>query len=298
MKKYLQKTLLSAALAFALAPGFASANATWYVNYTDANAAGGLGITLGSPLSRLTDEYKYTAESLIEFSDNDASGGISAGDTFDDYIAFRIDNLFIGSNNTFDPDYQTNNVEISGRVIASGIQVDAQNYLVTSAAIEFYFDGPTTVGGTGADFGSLGTFVDGVLVQTGTGNGGGANAALVPDGAIDINFDLADTLSTLGPNFDPFELFDPFIDLDKIKFLTDSNNAACVESGGTGNCGSSIASLTAFFGADIAANGGPGDFRFITRSDGSAVKVPEPATIALLGMGLLGAGFARRKNRK
>jgi PEP-CTERM motif-containing protein len=298
MKKYLQKTLISAAVALAIAPGFAGAT-SWTINYTDANATAGTGITLNNPVSAVTDEYKYTAESLVLFHDLDASGGISAGDTFDDVISYRIDALNFGGNSAFDADYIGQNVQISGTLKASGIQVDAQNYLVTSAAITFYFDGPAdgifgTGTGTMADFGALGTFVDGLLVQTGQGAGAGTNAAFIPDGAIDINFVLTDLLAGLATGNDPFELFDPFIDLDKIRFLTDSNNNACDDSGGGAVCGSTIAALATFFGINTADY----DFLFHTRSDGSATKVPEPASIALLGLGLLGAGYARRKTKK
>lgn len=303
MKKYLQKTLISAAVSLAFVPGFASAEA-WTINYTDANQTGGLGVTLNNPISAITDEYKYTAESVVLFNDNDGSLGISAGDTFDDVIAYRIDALNFGGNTAGDADYIGQNVQISGTLRASGVQLDAQNYLVTSAAITFFFDGPAdgifgSGTGTMADFSDLTTFTDGLLVQTGTGSGVGTNSGLAPDGSINIHFKLVDILSTLlnpqdpnNPN-DPFEMFQ-FTTLDKISFFTDSNNNACTDSGGGAVCGSTIADLLTFFGV----NPSDYDFLFHTRSDGSATKVPEPASIALMGIGLLGAGYARRKAKK
>jgi len=280
-----RKTLCSVVLASAVMPGMVAADESWTVNYTDANTAGALGIILNNTVSAVTDEYKYTAESVVAFNDNDNSGGISGGDTFDDYVGFIIDQLNFGSINTFDTDYALGNVQITGVITATGLQLDALNYIVTSAKIDFYFDGALS---TFADFDTL---VDGVYVQSGDGTGAGVNGALVPDGAIDINFSLTDVLSTLG-DFGNFELFDPFVGLDEISFNTDSNNNACPPA----SCGSSVADIESFF--DFAT--GDYDFFFHTRSDGSAIKeqIPEPEILALFGLGMLGFGLARRKVTK
>jgi len=296
-----RKTMISVATALALGAGAANAGVRpWHINYAGANAAGGLGITLNNPVSALVDEYKYTAESLIVFADGDGDGDISAGDEFWDYVVYRVDALNYGGNTANDADYILQNTQISGTVVAHGVQVDSFKYIVDTASIEFYFDGPGdtifgTGGGTTADFTDLSTFTDGLLVQTGVGDGVGINGSSVPDGAIDLDFALTDVLSTLvdqdGNNYGAFELFDPFIELDKITFTTDSNNNQC----GAATCGSTVASLAAFFEVDMNQF----DYFFHTRSDGSATKIPEPAVLALMGMGLLGAGFARRrKGRK
>ncbi len=294
MKIGFNKTLIAGAMALAFLPGVASSAdlKTWFVNYADPETELGYG-NATSATSRLTDEYKYTAESLVLFDDMDGDGNISAGDRFDDYIGFVIDGLNLGGVNTFDPDYQNGRSQITGQIIASGVQLDAQNYLVTDARIEFYYDSPTG-GGTAGNFVDFNTLVDGLLVQTGEGQGVGTNSPLVPDGNIDIFFALEDILSSLDDEYGPFEIFQPFADLDKITFSTDSNNQLCADQGGGANCGSDIAGIAGFFGI----NPDDYDFFFHTRSDGSAVKVPEPATLALMGIGLIGAGFARKKSKK
>lgn len=296
MKTGFNKTLISAALAFAVIPGAATSAdlKSWVVNYGDSQAELGYGDATEAT-SRLTDEYKYTAESLVMFNDNDGSGGISAGDTFDDYIGFIIDGLNFGGVNTFDPDYQNGRAQITGVIKASGIQLDPINYRVTSAEIVFYYDSPTNAAGTAGNYANFNTLVDGLEVQTGSGDGVGTNSPLIPDGNIDIFFDLDDVLSSYNDEYDPFEIFRPFADLDKITFSTDSNNQLCAgQPGGGANCGGSIAGIAGFFGI----NPNDYDFGFHTRSDGSAVKVPEPATLALMGIGLIGAGFARKRSKK
>jgi len=266
---------------------------SWTINYEDANTAG-LDATLFNSVSNEVDEYKYTAESLVLFHDLDSNGVISGGDTFDVFSLYGIDQLNFGGINNLDDDYGQNTFDISGSIQSSGFQVDPLNYVVSSSDITFYADSPAEVGtfalapgtGTQFDFTDTSSFEDGLLVQTGTGSGAGANAALIPDGAIDIAFELTDVLSTYGDEdeFGQFEL-GLFSDLENIVFGTDSNNNACV---GLTVCSSTVGSLAAYFSLVLADY----DLLFHVRSDGSAVKarVPEPMTLVLMALGLILVG--------
>jgi len=265
---------------------------TWTINYEDANAAG-LDATLNNTVSNEVDEYKYTAESLVLFHDLDTSGTISGGDTFDVFSLYGIDQLNFGGISNADLDYTLNTFDISGSIQSSGVQVDPLNYAVSSSDITFYADSPAEVllgtAGTGTqfDFTDTSSFEDGLLVQTGTGSGAGANAALIPDGAIDIAFELTDVLSTYGDEdeFGQFEL-GLFSDLENIVFGTDSNNNVCGV--GLTVCSSTVASLSTYFSLVLADY----DLLFHVRSDGSAVKarVPEPMTLVLMALGLILVG--------
>ena len=314
--KRIRNSLLAMAVGLAVLPATASAFAVWQFNYTDAFAADGQTYSGATP--RLVDELKFTAESVVAFKDVDGSGTITAGDTFTSYIFTRVDQYFYeGNDNTEtrygrgDPDEGiAGNREITLMIKASGVQVDPQNYIVQSISMmDWYFDAGDINGGgyTSADFANLSTFKDGIIVERSTLiSGGGTNAALVPDGTINLEVEMIDVLSTLG-NYGAFELLqDPLFTAHMVVGLTDSNNNRCPGPGGGGaRCASNIASIITGFGG-FAADGGlvdPFDFAFHTRSDGSFVKnvvqIPNPGSVALLSLGLLGLAAANtRRNRK
>lgn len=309
--KRIRNTLLAAAVGLAVLPATASASAVWQFNYADAFAADGQTyVGNGAPL---TDELKFTAESVVAFRDMDGSGTISEGDTFTSYIFARVDQMNLNGNNNTDIRYGVGfpgdgipgNREVTLMIKASGVQLDAQNYDVRSIdMMDWYFDAGDANGGgyTTADFADLSTFVDGKIVErSALISGGGTNAALVPDGTINLTVEMIDVLSTLnGGIYDPFELIrDPQFNAQMVVGLTDSNNNRCVSpQGGTASCFSSLGAILAGFDGLVD----PFDFAFHTRSDGSFVKsvveIPNPGSVALLSLGLFGIAAANAKRRK
>lgn len=305
----LRKAVMYSALAAALLPGIANAGVDWQFNYADAFTADGAVRGANTPaLSPVTNELKFTAESVVTFKDLDGSGGISTGDTFKDYIFLRVDQMFKNGVNVSDvrygqgfniPGFEGNH-EITIKIMATGHQVNPLEYVADSLTLmNWYFDGGTdAVGGgvlgyTAADFANLASIEDGTIVETSSLiKGAGVNASLIPDGALNMTVSMNDILSTLG-NYGEFEILSGNLTLLDITGTVDSNNNRCADSGGGAACSSTTATILAAFGASAD------DYTFHTKSDGSFSKVPEPATLTLLGIGMLGMGWkARRRAAK
>ena len=305
-RKALMATLIGAL------PLTANAAINFTFNYADANDAEGYtpaGIFAGSP-SAVTDELKFTAESLVQFT---SGTPFEAGSTFTDYVLVRIDQLFDNGDESADiynqgPLFQDR--EITLRMEFTGTFIADDEFLITGLTgegINIYYDaGPNAAGTSGAggvltlasfNDAALNSFVDGTLVEDATFvSGGGTTSTVVPDGAIDLFIVLRDILSTINPDYDPFELNAiGAVILETVVAVTNGNNALCIDDGGLQSCGTTEAGLAGFFGVAPGAN------VFHTRTDGSVEKetqaIPEPGTLALLGLVAVAfAGFSRRRN--
>jgi hypothetical protein len=163
------------------------------------------------------DDAQLLAGSILGFRDLDASGGISTGDTFQDYSMIRITGFTgPGGGNVTPLTYGTGpgrDHEITIKMAFHGHQISPNQYVVDGIDLfEVYMDFGLLF--SGSDFFNLTTFendpfVLGDHVETGDkgGPGGGNNAGPTsPNGTIDVIVRMFDLLHTFDPEGDYAEL--------------------------------------------------------------------------------------------